>query len=112
MNKNEIQVNIGNVALLAWTIYKFGDKVQGDTGEITTSADKKRLLLYKKLFSVWDEVNKEFIEPSVWVGVKSAYNNIGVELRRRSMPVFTIRNGVKRMRRGLRLVLRAAIAYL
>lgn len=100
----EVTIQVNNASLLAWSIYKFGDKVMGDTDEISTSADKDRLMLYKKLFSVWDADKNKYVEPALWVELKSAYNEIGTELRRRSMPLYTFTGNVKRIRRGLRIV--------
>ena len=101
---NEINLAIANATLFSWSIYQFGDKVMGDTNEITTSANKKLMKVYKTLFSSRDEVTGSPIECKEWKAVKSAYNDIGTELRVRSTPLYTYSRNIKRMRRGIRIV--------
>lgn len=113
---NVFTVKEANAMLFCWTVNRFGEKKGGDINEVTTSANKDMLGIWKKLFAIKD-ANGKLIKCEAWEKVKGVYNELDQKLRLLSSPFYTYRSvtrdGVSERtpvpRRGIRIINRNAV---
>lgn len=113
---NVFSVKEANAMLFCWTVNRFGEKKGGDINEVTTSANKDMMGVWKKLFAIKDASGK-LIKCEAWEKVKGVYNELDQRLRLLSTPFYTYktvtREGVaertKVPRRGIRVINRNAV---